>query len=534
MPNRDDLLCAATNEIRELIHEPAEARSRRFSSIPYEHLFTADFTPAPESASTVSDWDDDEDACAEQTDTGCWRASRLIPCPPSIPVSRPPTRDPNTVMCNLCDEHNITQDGDTLSGGRRVQYPGGDIDNNGYFRSSPRRNITYIVCDECIKRRGVTSVCEGCGERFMNGGLIFIHDPESREDHWYCPTCAEAMHAYRCPICGNEYTGGEGDHPVCDDCRENAVTCEICGAMFHRNSAITLTDGRTVCGGCAYGTLNEINRVKDWNYRPPRFHLRSVPGEWNPALYMGVEVEMDMPMKRLRALSSTGRFAATANMSFKLHEMNQPVYFKHDGSLNCGFEIVSHPCTLKFHTGNVAWKKMFRASIKAGFRAHKTATCGLHVHVNRDFFGSSEIQQDLNIAKIILLVSKFWDSHVVNFSRRDYAALERYAKKPDMYFEQGDNDDSVVNKIRSKYSDCHDDRYYAVNIQNQDTVEFRMFRGTLNYSTFLACLQWVQVLCNYVKTLNVRNIYSVTWEQIFGGSPYEELNEYMKKRGLMA
>lgn len=440
-------------------------------------------------------------------------------------------RDPNAVRCYFCNGDSMTHDDNGLHGGHTVYSHGYYYDSG---RVTPRRDRrTLNICNRCFEHEINTVVCDHCGDVFTSDSMFAVI--ENGERHNYCPVCAAAMHAYVCPICGGFFMGGEGDHPVCENCRENAVTCDICGSIVHRNESITDDTGRVLCENCAYMALNNINCVQGWDYRPQRFFTHSTLSEsgLRTPLYMGVEVEMDIPVKVVRNMGSAKRFEATARHSHKLYEMNQPVYFKHDGSLNCGFEIVSHPCTLAYHTSEVEWKKMFRASIKAGFRAHKTTTCGLHVHVNRTFFGSSGIHQDLNIAKIILLVSKFWDSHIVNFSRRDYSALERYAKKPDMRYEPGDNDDSVVRKLQGKYTGNHDDRYYAVNIQNNDTVEFRMFKGTLNHATFLASLQWVKVLCEYVKHLDVRGIYSATWDQIFGGSQYEELNTYMKKRGLM-
>ena len=39
--------------------------------------------------------------------------------------------------------------------------------------------------------------------------------------------------------------------------------------------------------------------------------------------------------------------------------------------------------------------------------------------------------------------------------------------------------------------DKHLGRYVAVNLENYNTIEFRIFRGTLNYKTFIATLQLI-------------------------------------------
>ena len=50
----------------------------------------------------------------------------------------------------------------------------------------------------------------------------------------------------------------------------------------------------------------------------------------------------------------------------------------------------------------------------------------------------------------------------------------------------------ILNKAKS--NSCG--RYTAVNLCNYSTIEFRMFRGTLKYNTFIAALQLVYEICN--------------------------------------
>ena len=41
-------------------------------------------------------------------------------------------------------------------------------------------------------------------------------------------------------------------------------------------------------------------------------------------------------------------------------------------------------------------------------------------------------------------------------------------------------------------------------LENEDTIEFRLFRGTLRYSTFMATLQLVDEICNAAISLSDR------------------------------
>ena len=55
---------------------------------------------------------------------------------------------------------------------------------------------------------------------------------------------------------------------------------------------------------------------------------------------------------------------------------------------------------------------------KHGFKSHNTSTCGLHIHASRELFGKDTTEQELTIAKIILLFNRFFDDEIVKFSRR--------------------------------------------------------------------------------------------------------------------
>ena len=56
------------------------------------------------------------------------------------------------------------------------------------------------------------------------------------------------------------------------------------------------------------------------------------------------------------------------------------------------------------------------------------------------------------------------------------------------------------------------DRYYAVNLSNDDTIEFRLFRGTLNPDSFLATLELVNTIVCYSRS--DKSIDGMTWDDL--------------------
>jgi hypothetical protein len=43
------------------------------------------------------------------------------------------------------------------------------------------------------------------------------------------------------------------------------------------------------------------------------------------------------------------------------------------------------------------------------------------------------------------------------------------------------------------------DRYEAVNLTNQRTIEFRIFRGTLRYESIMACIEFTRAVWHFTR-----------------------------------
>jgi hypothetical protein len=78
-------------------------------------------------------------------------------------------------------------------------------------------------------------------------------------------------------------------------------------------------------------------------------------------------------------------------------------------------------------------------------------------------------------------------------------------------------------------------RYVCVNLENAHTIELRMFRGTLKYSTFIAALQIVDEICNAALSLPEEDLKALTWAEFVGSIDKigkNELVEYLKIKNL--
>ena len=117
---------------------------------------------------------------------------------------------------------------------------------------------------------------------------------------------------------------------------------------------------------------------------------------------------------------------------------------------------------------------------------------------------------------------------MVRFSTRTTGSLNRWAAK---YATISDTILETYQKAKNKDMG----RYVAVNLSNYSTIEFRMFRGTLRYETFIATLQLVDEICHTALHLQDSEMEALSWSEFVMKIDKEtkpELIEYLKARQL--
>lgn len=327
-----------------------------------------------------------------------------------------------------------------------------------------------LLCPDCLNR--VSTVCRECGDRIR------------REDN-----------------CGSY------DHPLCCDCRDEYYTvCERCGRLIRNDEAEYLDDSDyAYCPEC-FEIVRE-NSIHDYYYKPfPKFY-----GE-GPR-YLGVELELDCGGELSENAAS---ILEIANRDREL------IYCKHDGSLDDGFEIVTHPMSLDFHEHEMPWAEILEKAIALGYRSHQAETCGLHIHVSRDAFGYSTDEQDEAIARILYFIERNWNELLV-FSRRTQRQLDRWAAR----YGYKDRPSEMLEQVKKSGS-----RYTCVNLSNRDTIEFRIFRGTLKLNTLIAALQLVNRICDAAISMSDSQIRAMSWSRFVSDVTEPELIQYLKERKL--
>lgn len=347
-----------------------------------------------------------------------------------------------------------------------------------------------------------TRICTHCGCELGD------YEGTAIDDELLCNDCCDELTDV-CEDCGDRIWTDEavsdGNTTLCSNCFDNYYRrCECCNRVIHDDNVWWRND-YPYCQSCYEEHFHD--EIEEYSYKPdPVFH-----GEGR--LYLGVELEVDCGGKDD---DNALRLKDIANVSA------ENIYIKSDGSIDDGFEIVSHPMTLDYHMNTIDWESLMHEAIRMGYRSHKTSTCGLHVHVNRNAFGANQEEQEAVIEKVLYFVEKNWNE-LFRFSRRTEYNMNRWSARHG-YEKTGKE---IMKKAKG---DCN--RYVAVNLRNYNTIEFRMFRGTLKYNTFIAILQMVNRICETAMQLTEQELDKLSWSEFVAGINNKELVRYLKERRL--
>ena len=153
---------------------------------------------------------------------------------------------------------------------------------------------------------------------------------------------------------------------------------------------------------------------------------------------------------------------------------------------------------------------MFDTLSVYGLKSHDTNTCGFHIHIDRRFFGKSE---DTAIAKLLYIFEKF-RPELMTFSRRTEEQAGSWAQKRKY---DGGNKLWIKKAVKDSKHYCdHSERYYAVNLTNAQTVEIRLWKGTLNPETFEATLRFTVRLSELCKSVSATKLAKMSFEDLLG------------------
>ena len=308
-------------------------------------------------------------------------------------------------------------------------------------KTDKMKSVSQIGSDGVAK---TNKVCESCYGQYYKEccdchSIFDRHSTIQHQNKFYCKTCFDKQWQ----MCGH-----------CNNIRPR-------GQFLH-----TIYDNRVVCEDC-YNVYGPIQRYET----KPKLEFIGAPPH-----YYGVELEVELvdQNKSVRG--------AKAGEVVNLFDKNF-IVVKEDGSLRSGFEICTQPATLVEHISR--WDKFFD-KLPKNLHSFNSPNCGLHVHCSKKPLSL------LTIAKIVVFTNdeknKAFVETIAGRRSCSYACIQKK--------EYG----TVKNQITGRVG--RSERYEAVNLVNKDTIEFRLFKGTLKRESFYKALEFCDALIHFCMTGN--------------------------------
>jgi hypothetical protein len=278
---------------------------------------------------------------------------------------------------------------------------------------------------------------------------------------------------------------------LCEHChKENEMTCSRCGDIIYRFQSHRANDNARICAQCH----DDDRVIHAHNYRPKKFRFKASKLQKDKprvdTLHYGIELEVENIGKSLngnwKQLMNREEMATRA-LDFMGRE---DIYVVHDGSLtrsrDGGIEIVTHPMTWEYYRENIErWDELLMNLREWGGQAWRPGTTGLHYHMTKGAFSTFQLY-------------KFTDFFYKKSAQNFVTAIagrhghERYAR-----FNQRDSQ-GVKFTAKNKHN-ASGDRYAAVNLTNKNTVELRIFRGSLEPVMFHKNMEFLQAMFEFSR-----------------------------------
>lgn len=422
------------------------------------------------------------------------------------------------VTCSRCDEEvaeeytNETQDDGLVCDKCYSDYHRCEGCNKKYHEDDMRTASDDYYCDDCFSDLLFCEHCEeyvptdeGCTVHARSGDEIWC-DSCVDNQAWYCDGCSERHSDYY-----SSYHIRGSNINVCEDCRDNIhyFECVECNEDWHADYCTNPNDDNDnwICSNCA---RNGGGRINNYSYKPRAVFFKADGQNVNERndLFFGIELEVEQKD------SSVSRYDITKRIE------HESYYFKSDGSLDNGFEIVTHPMTFEYihqHKTDI-FQKALDTLIANGYRSYDSNTCGIHIHLSKKAFGTWQLYRFI---KFFIDNKEF----VVAISQRKPDQLERWSA-----IEEETNSE-LIYKAKKKNGDGQRKRYVAVNLQNDRTVEIRLFRGTLNIQSFMKNVEFCYALFSFTRDCNDTSLDKFK-EYIDKSNDYSMLKKFIKLKNI--
>lgn len=376
-----------------------------------------------------------------------------------------------------------------------------------YKHTIVHENKKYFLCSTCVKDY------EKCGHcNTLQRDMDFDSVYKNYEDHMaynngekisgakikLCSHCFQEYYK-KCDLCkyiqvSNQFIvllHPSGSVTACNICCEkNKVPCYTCGKDSY--TFLDIYESHTVADRyyCIACSENRIP-IHNYTYKPFFQHFHSGLREGkvsSSALHFGFELEIE------RYASSLGRITMAEIVKDKCG--TDYIYVVQDSSIDEGIEVVSHPFTWSEYKENIdRWTNLLLFIRTKEWKANRPKV-GFHVHMTKAAFTTFHLFKFLKF---------FYREHNKDFicviAQRQPTSFSRFTSSDKL---------NIIANAKDK-ANRTDDHYNAVNLNNKNTVEVRVFRGTLEPLYFHKNIEFLHAVFKYSRDYSPKQMEYISF-----------------------
>ena len=238
-------------------------------------------------------------------------------------------------------------------------------------------------------------------------------------------------------------------------------------------------------------------------------------------LYFGIELEVGYQ----RSVSNRRKLHQDIEEKF----LKGLAICKSDGSVSNGFEINTVPMTFDFIKTTDVFFNLFN-NTKNSLRSYNMRSTGIHIHVSRKPLSTLQIGKMLEFVN-----SRKNRDFITELSGRNpnnYCEINDVLKTKSIHLkEYGTRGRDNLSQDEYRALDKMNDKYQAVNLQHDETVEFRIFKGNTKPQTISRYIEFVHGLVMFSKNISNQKLSYKDFIKYIGlnKNTYPFLNEFNEK-----
>ena len=369
------------------------------------------------------------------------------------------------------------------------------------FKNKNRVYKDGQLCLECSKKYAVCSNCNMLvNTNYDRVWKVYFVDEQKTIQ--YCNTCYKDnnLKEHQCSSCASYLKDItkfnnvlRGRNSITDEIEYNRY-CTICGSGMIKCYTLGCNEfayvGHRYCLSCE----NENEGLQGHNYKPIKRPFHYTDYEKNidvdSTLFFGFELETEQDKSIIDRVT----------MSHLVKEIigKEYVYCMRDGSLYNGIEVASFPFSWDWYkkVGKDKWTELLLFLSSKGYKGDKPGNnnsnpVGFHVHTTKAAWSN------LQVYKLI--------QFVYNPVNRDFMNI--IAGRPPMtYCRISDEDWDKSVKLAKDKMNVSKTHYNMINLNKKEdttdggkTIEFRMFKGSLEPLIFHKNLEFIKAIFEFTK-----------------------------------